>query len=206
MEATWTCYWLDRLIERGRKGGQTQRHPASTSEIKASQQFNPQVNTKVDEMIVNCCVWKLIQWPKDSWYQIPFPLLPSPNWWFLSPQQCEEHSPLQHTVSLLSITIPNVPEALQQLENHSTATCILLVRNWEMLGKIHDFQRFPWEWVMNIHGTRDMKCMIPLETLEILSSDSHLVYMLGVTLQKTFWILSCEKDHRVWPSFSSISL
>lgn len=28
-----------------------QRHPAGTSEIKTSQQFRPQVNTKVDEIV-----------------------------------------------------------------------------------------------------------------------------------------------------------
>lgn len=42
---------IRQIVEGGRKGGQMQRHSASMSEIKTSQQFSPQVNTKVDDIV-----------------------------------------------------------------------------------------------------------------------------------------------------------
>lgn len=64
----------------------------------------------------------------------------------------------------------NVPETLQQLEIHSTATVILLVENGEILRKIQDFQRFPVEGVRNIHGMREVKHKISFKSWEIVSS------------------------------------
>lgn len=112
-------------------------------------------------------------------------------------------SPAAHDFLIVSHTVSKVPETLQQLEIHSTATGILLVKNWEIIGSYRIFKDFhdnEW-WISMKQGRWSIRSLSSLRKLSVQDSSHFHVRCdfieesLGFVLSEGPWDLIYSLSH-----------
>lgn len=199
MEETPTCYWIDRLIERKKRWTVAE---TPMSEIKKTQQFNPQVNTQVDEIVTVVTENLFSGWRILDIISLFHYYLHQTDGFFhhgtvKSSLSCNTRFPycLSHHIKCARNTsITRNPQ-----HSHRYFISGKLRDN----RKLQDFQRLPWQWVMNIHEMRDMNIRF-LSNLRKLSVQDSSCFHVRCDFVEGSLGLSCEKDHNIWSSFSSV--
>lgn len=134
-----------------------------------TQQFNPQVNTKVDEIVIvvtenlfsGLRILDIISLFHYHLHQI--------DGFF-------HHSTVKRSLSCNTQFPYYLSHHIKCARNTSTTRNPQHSHRYFVSGKLRDnrklqdFQRFPWQWVINIHGTRGMKHKISFKSQEIVSS------------------------------------